>query len=232
VAGALLALVVFLYLQLSAYSLTGVETLTVAGQVLPASTGYLLLALLALILLVGVGAAVSTLRGPDVLAAGIWVALFLVLGWWGAKSAWGVSHLHDGDPRELMIGQATAPDLRKLVGQVEMLSGNRSGDPHTLAIAVDESLGPAMDWALRAFDKQVSLQLATEAPQVALIETQPDDTGPGFADASYQGQVFPYQISWQPAGLSGQALVRWLLYGAGTEPVRDRSVTLWVRAAE
>ena len=37
--------------------------------------------------------------------------------------------------------------------------------------------------------------------------------------ASYQGEVLPYQVSWKPAGLSGQALVRWLLYGAGTEPL-------------
>ena len=233
VAGAIVGLVVFLYLQLSAYSLTGAETVAVAGRAIPASTGYLLLALLALVLLIGVGAAVSTLRGPEVLAAGGWLALLLVLGWWGVKAAWGVSHLHPGDPRELMVGQTTAPDLRKLVGQLEMLSQNRAGDAHTLPVAVDGSLGPAMDWALREFDKQVVLEALSGPPDLALTETLgEDDPGPRVAGASYQGEVFPFQVSWQPANLSGQALVRWLLYGGGTDPVRDRQVTLWVRISD
>ena len=232
VAGVLAALAVFVYLQLSAYSLSGAETVSVVGQTLPASTGYLLLALLALVLLVGVGAAASALRGPEVLAAGSCLALLLVLGWWGVRSAWGVSHLHAGDPRELMVGQTTAPDLRKLAGQVEMLSLNKAGDPHTLAIAVDEGLGPAMEWALREFHKQVPLQAALQPPQVALIGTLEEDPGPGFEGASYQGEVFPYQVTWRPENLSGQALVSWLLYGTGSQPVRGRAVTLWVRVGE
>jgi hypothetical protein len=161
------------------------------------------------------------------------LALLLVLGWWGVKSAWGVSHLHSGDPRELMIGQTTAPDLRKLVGQVEMLSLNRAGDLHTLPVAVDGSLGPAMDWALREFDRQAVLETLSGPPEVALTETLgEDDPGPGVVGASYQGEVFPFQVSWQPADLSGRGLVRWLLYGTGTDPVRDREVTLWVRISD
>ena len=89
-----------------------------------------------------------------------------------------------------------------------------------------------MEWALREFHKQVSLQAALEPPQVALIETQEEDPGPGFVGASYQGEVFPYQVSWRPESLSGQALVSWLLYGTGSQPVRDRAVTLWVRVGE
>ncbi|HNS51014.1 MAG TPA: hypothetical protein PKO09_07510 [Anaerolineae bacterium] len=231
VAGALVALSVFVYLQLSAYSLTGAETVSVVGRALPASTGYLLLALLALVLVVGVAASASALRGPEVLAAGGCLALLLVLGWWGLRSAWGLSHLHSGDPRELMVGQTVAPDVQKLVAQVEMLSLNKTGDPHALAPAVDEDLGPAIEWALRDF-KQGPLHAAIEPPLVALTESQEQDGGPGFEGASYQGAVFPYQVSWRPHGLSGQALVSWLLYGAGSQPVRDRSITLWVRTGE
>ena len=131
-------------------------------------------------------------------------------------------------------------DIRKEGGEekrdgrpVAVSEENRAGDPHTLPVAVEGSLGPAMDWALREFDKQVVLEVLSGPPDVALTETLgEDDPGPGVAGASYQGEVFPFQVSWQPANLSGQALVRWLLYGAGTDPVRDRQVTLWVRMSD
>jgi uncharacterized protein (TIGR03663 family) len=229
-AGLMLVLAVFGYLQLSAFSLSGVQAITIAGRALPMSTGYLLLALLTLALLVAVAAAASTWRGSGVVVAGVWLALVVGLGLWGVKSAWGVSHLHAGDPRELMIGQTTAPDVRTLVKQVEQLSLNRAGDAHTLPIAVDGGLGPAMEWALRDLEKQEALQLPSSPPttKVVLAETQ---TGMAIGE-EYQGEVFPLQISWQPSGLSGQALVRWLLFGKGGEPVRDKEVTLWVRVGD
>jgi uncharacterized protein (TIGR03663 family) len=227
VAAALLGLAVFLYLQITAYSLSGAGTVEVAGTSMPASTGYLLLALLALALLIGLGAAVWATRGRSVLVAGGWLALLIGLGMWSFKAAWGAGHLHAGDPRELMIGQATAPEVRTLVGSLEQLSLNKSGDPHTLPVAVAPGLGPALEWALREFEQQTVLEIGSSPPEAAVVVTQmQEDLAIGEA---YQGERFPLRISWQPSELGAQGLVRWVLYGAGSEPAPDRQVTLWVR---
>ena len=49
---------------------------------------------------------------------------------------------------------------------------------------------------------------------------------------TFRGQGFPLRAHWLPWGLSGQKLVRWLLFTEGSEPAIDQEVVLWVTAGQ
>ena len=112
------------------------------------------------------------------------------------------------------------------VDQLEELSRNRSGDVHTLEVTVDAATGPVVGWYLR------------ELVRLDVVEglSQPPDSGAAVTLAradlpigeAFRGQGYPLRWHWLPWGLGGQDLVRWLLFGEGSQPVIDQEVVLWV----
>ena len=226
-AAAALGLLVFFYLQMTAYGLASpASTVPIGKMMVPTTATYLLLASLALLLLVGMGAVAWFWRGPELLVGGGWLAALLVLGLFGFKAMWGVNFAHAGDPRELMIGQTTTPEVRLLVDRLEALSLDKAGDAHTLPVTVDAATGPVVAWYLRAFDQQTVVESLANPPEtVAAVTLAQQDLPIGEV---FRGQGFPLRAYWQPWNLWGQGLVRWLLFTGDGQPIVDQEVVLWV----
>jgi uncharacterized protein (TIGR03663 family) len=170
-----LGFAVFLYLQLAAFArASSSATISVLGMTVYETFTYLLLALVALVLVIGLGVAAWAWRGRQVVVAAAWLGAITLLSLFTVKVAWGANF--DPDPRELLVGQSTAPAMHLLVDRLEELSRNRSGDPHTLAVTVDAATGPVVGWYLREF------------AHLEVVEglSRPPDTRAAV------GRVFPY----------------------------------------
>lgn len=227
VAAGTLGLGIFFYLQVAAYALAdGFSTVDVAGITLQTSTTYLLLALVAVILLIGLGVVVWIWRGGTTLAGGWWVAAVIALGLFSLKAMWGLSFTHATDPRELMIGQGAAPEVRELVERVEALSLDRTGDLHTLRLTVEKDTGPVVAWYLREFKHITVVENLSGPPITSTAVTLARQDLP--IGETYRGRGFPLRSHWWPWGLWNQPLVRWLLFSEGSQPVVDQEVVLWI----
>jgi hypothetical protein len=224
-----LGLAVFFYLQLAAFArASSSATVEVLGMTVYTTSTYLFLALVALVLAIGLGAAAWIWRGPQVVAAVAWLAAVTILSLFTVKATWRANF--DPDPRDLLVGQSTAPGVGLLVGQLEELSQNRSGDVHTLEVTVDAATGPVVRWYLRDFKR------------LDIVDglSQPPDTGAAVTLASsdlplgeeFRGQGYPLRWHWLPWGLWGQDLIRWLLFGEGSLPTIDQEVVLWVSGTQ
>jgi hypothetical protein len=220
-------LLAFLYLQLASYGLTNNSTVsTVAGITFYSSVSYLLLGLLVLLLLGGLVVVALIWRGGDLVLAGGWLTVLIVLGLLGFRSMWGLDFTHASDARELMLLQATAPDVRLLVERLESLSREIQGDAHTLALTTDAKTGPVVAWYLRDFDRQIIVDdLDTPPNTLAAVTLAAQDLPIG---ETYRGQGFPLRTHWLPWGLWEQGLARWILFTEGSLPVVDQEVVLWV----
>jgi uncharacterized protein (TIGR03663 family) len=226
---ALVALVVgiFLYLQLAAFArAASATTVSIAGINMYASSTYLLLATVAIVLLVGLGAVAWLWRGPQLVLAGGWLAVVLILGLFGVKAMWSASFAHTSDARELIIMETTVPDVHLLVERLEALSLQKAGAAHELPFTLDAATGPVVAWYLRDFGQQVVVEGLSDPPDtIAAVTLAAQDLPIG---ETFRGQGFPLRTHWLPWGLRGQALVRWLLFNQGSLPVVDQEVVLWV----
>jgi uncharacterized protein (TIGR03663 family) len=222
---------VFFYLQLAAYSqASGAETVSVVGMTLNATSTYLLLGLVALLLVIGLGALAWIWRGRRLVLASGSLTVVVILGLFAFKAMWGLNFAHAADPRELMVLHTTAWEVRLLVDQLEELSRNQQGDAHTLPITVDTTTGPVVAWYLRDFEKQVMVEGLSDPPDtMAAITLAMADPRIG---ESFRGQGFPLRKYWLPWGLWGQDLIRWLLFTEAAQPVVDHEVVLWVKSGE
>lgn len=232
IAAVVLGLAAFGYLQLAAYGLaTGGVTVDIGGTPLLVSTGHLLLMLVAVVLLVGVGAAAWYARGSELVAAGGWLALTVLLVAAGVRATWGANFVRPSDPRELIQVRPTASDVRRLAHEVETLSQTRTGDAYALPVVVESDTGPVVAWYLRAFTHQEvvdSLAGAVSGEELqAAVTLAAQDLPLG---ESFRGQGFPLRTAWQPWDLGAQAFIRWLMFAETLPPAVERQVVLWTEA--
>ncbi len=227
VAAVALGIAIFFYLQLAAYGQSsGAGTVSFAGISLYASSTYLIMLAVALVLLVGLGAVAWIWRGPGAVISGGWLLVVSVLAFYGFKVMWGVNFARANDARELMILQATAPEVRDFVDHLEALSLASSGDAHTLSFTLDASTDPVVAWYLRGFKNALVVEgLPTPPETIAIVTLAAQDLPIGEA---FRGQGYPLRTHWLPWGLWGQGFVRWLLFNEGDLPVVDQEVVLWV----
>lgn len=224
-----LGFAVFLYLQLAAFArASSSATVSVLGMTVYTTSTYLLLALVALVLVIGLGAAAWIWRGPRVVAAAAWLAAVIILSLFTVKGAW---HANFGaDPRELLVGQSTAPGVALFVDQLEELSQSRSGDVHTLEVTVDAATGPVVGWYLRDFTRLDIVEGLSGPPATGVAVTLATADLP--IGEAFRGQGYPLRWHWLPWGLWGQDLMRWLLFGEGSLPTIDQEVVLWVSGTQ
>lgn len=228
VAGGILALLVFFYLQITGYGEADPNAIATAiGIGIKFTTSYLLLAGVALLLVAGLVTAVWAWRGRESAVMGSWLALVLTLGLFGFKAFWGLNFAHASDPRELILSEATAPDVRELVDNLERLSLEKAGDIHTLPITLDGATGPVLDWYLREFRYQSTVEGLTDVPATLAAVTLAMENPP--IGETFRGRGFPLRWTWKPEGMGGQDLVRWLLFTDGTLPTANQEVVLWVQ---
>ena len=218
---------IFLYLQIVAYvqSSTG-STVSFAGITLLASSTYLILAGVGLLLLIVLGVAAWIWRGPHLLLSGGWLAVLLLLSLWGFRAMWSLNFARASDARELMIVRTTAPDVRLFAERLGALSLDRAGDSTTLPITVDAATGPVVAWYLRDFQQQMVVEdLFTQPDTVAAVSLAAQDLPIG---ETFRGQSFPLRKQWLPWGLGARDVVRWLLFAEVSLPAVEQEVVLWV----
>ncbi len=227
IAAGALGLGVFFYLQMAAYALADdFSTVSVARIILRTSTTYLLLGLVAVVLLIGLGVAARIWRGGTIVMGGGWLAAVVALGLFSLRAMWGLSFAHGTDPRELMIGQGTAPEVRVFAERVEALSLAKSLDAHTLPLTVDEATGPVVAWYLREFENLTVVESLSAPPSTEVAVTLARQDLP--IGETYRGRGFALRSHWWPWGLWNQPLVRWLLFTEGSQPIVDQEVVLWI----
>lgn len=217
---------IFIYLQVTAYSKASPSATVMVGDIaLYTTTTYWVLAVVGLGLVVALGALAWIWQGRALLLAAGWLVAVVSLGLFGVQAMWGVNVDHAADARELMLLQSTAPDVKAFVAGVEELSWTQAGDAHTLPITVSADTGPVVAWYLREFPLSFVQSLADPPDTVAAVTLAAQDLPIG---ETFRGQGYPLRTHWLPWGVWGQALIRWLLFTEGPLPIVDQEVVLWV----
>jgi len=96
--------------------------------------------------------ALTTLGTARARNLGLFFALAL-LSAWTFRQAMMLNFTDDGayNPQEWIVTRAASPNVRDLVRDLESQSRWRANDTHAIAVQVDSSLGPMVQWNLREF---------------------------------------------------------------------------------
>lgn len=203
--------VAFVWLNLLAYSLGG-ETL----RLWLAAGGFVLIGALFVLMAVWVNLA-SALRtaGAVLLVALVFISF---------RSAWQLNYDNAANPREPLVVAPTDPDVRYMSDFLRPVSENRINQPDLLPVAVQQNLGPVPLWYLRDF-RQVSRTAGSSPEQPVAVLLSPSEPPP----TGWTGQQIRLGERWDWPGLSGQSLVRWLIYRKASNTTTPIDAILYLR---
>ncbi len=224
-----LALSIFLYLVLAEFATRG--SVLAAELLAPLlgiaqgniSPGLNNLAVGAVILLV-IGAigvlTVSTVGWERGKGVGLALVLTLFAAWTIRQTSL-VNFSEQLNVQEWLVQQATSPNVRDLVSDLEDISRWRADDSHTLTIVADDSLGPVVEWYLRSFVNARFEPRPTITPgvQALLLPANTPVNSSGLIHQDYHVET--------ARGPGGMSFLQWLLFrqGAGVEAT---DVVLWI----
>ena len=160
------------------------------------------------------------------LRAGGLVVLLSLVALTVSISCW-LNYRRDSDPHEIMTVSPTSRHVFDLVETLHVVS-SREGDSRAIGMTVHQGVGPALAWYLRDFENVnlvAELSSSIDTPVVIAPAGEREPT----LGAQYSGQDFVLTSSWEPQGLSGANLMRWLFYRRSSTPVQTESVVLWVK---
>lgn len=201
----------FVWLNLLAYSLGG-ETL----RLWLAAGGIVLVGALFVLMTVWVTLGAALRTAGAVLA----IALLFI----SIRTAWQLNYDNMADAREPLVVVPTDPDVRYMADFLRPVSENRVNHPDLLPIAVQRDLGPVPLWYLRDFT-QVSLTAGSSPDQPVAILLKPSEPPP----AGWTGQRIRLGERWDWPGLSGQSLVRWLLFRKASNTTMPVDAVLYLK---
>ena len=221
----LLALWVYFYLMLSHHAATG-------------NDADLLLAFLAVGLQLLLASLFAMATRTDIalhaLAAGAGLALLVAT----VSTGWGVAHVRPSDPRELLLGQTTAIEVRDLVATLGDLSWRETGIGTTLEYVLETEPDSVLAWYMRDFRSgrmvEALQQEALEEPRPVLVTERRDLD---LHEAAYVGQDFVLRRTWDVGTIACpsvwpprcQDAVRWLLFrGTAAMPEMDEWAVVWL----
>jgi uncharacterized protein (TIGR03663 family) len=158
------------------------------------------------------------------------VTLFVVLAVISFSSAWHLTQVRPGNPRELLWGPtATPPDVRAMREAIEAASRRRTGfiDQAQVAVTLPQD-DPLLRWYLRDFKKaQYNAVVSDLAP---VIVAPLGSTFPPFVTDAYAGKQFVTQTVWEPAQLTNNGFLRWWLYReSDSPPLPAQTYVVWVK---
>jgi uncharacterized protein (TIGR03663 family) len=203
------ALWVYLYLRFSSYGLKG-DPLDLVVGIIASVSPLLLLALAALVFALISGddrvVAAEIIRGARSALRGVIVSTGIVLLAATFSVGWGVMQVRPADPRELLVYEPTAPDVRDLVQALRDLSWRETGLPTTLEFTYEAQPDSVLTWYLRDFTaarRVDSLQGLEVGEQGTVIVTLDREWVPGLREGvDLVGQDFVLRRSWNLSQIS------------------------------
>jgi len=163
------------------------------------------------------------------------------------SAGWGVAYVRPADPRELLVREPAAVEVRDLVQTLRTLSWRETGIPTRLPFTLETGPDSVLAWYLRDFSaaRRVESLAGLDAEEIGplLVSPRRDWT---LAGVEYAGQNFALRRFWDPAEIRCvwqwplevsavepphcSAAVGWLLRRrTPTSPVVDQSAVLWLR---
>ncbi len=221
------ALAGFLFLVIAEFALRGgvaigdvvAADFGVAGNAVVGFNLAIIAALIVVALLAIAFLGITTLGAGRTRNIGVVFAL-IVFCLWTFRQSMMLNFTLAPNVQEWLQPSAAAPNLRDLVADIEDASRWRANDTHSIAIAVDDSLGAQVEWYLRDFRSArfVSPPTTAEGAQALLL---PSDT-PG--PAGWIGQHYDLEFT---RGADRGSLLSWLIY-RDVGSVDSREAVLWL----
>jgi uncharacterized protein (TIGR03663 family) len=221
---------VHLYLMLGRYAVSG-RSEDLALALLTAALQVLLVMMFALAM-----RADAALRALGVGTGVVCLAATISAGW-------GSAYARPADPRELLVNEPTAVEVRDLVETLRDLSWRETGLPTTLPFTFEAAPDSVLAWYLRDFSaarRVEDLEGEVGSPEgevgSVLVTAWGDLGGPEGAD--FVGQDFALARSWSPLEIGCtwewppqcSVGVKWLLFrSTPVAPVVDQRAVLWLR---
>ncbi|MFQ6101721.1 MAG: hypothetical protein ACE5OS_10885 [Anaerolineae bacterium] len=173
----------------------------------------------------------AALRGVVVGTGILLLALTLSAGW-------RVAYVRPADPREPLVREPTAVEVRDLVRTLRDLSWHETGIPTVLPFTFEAAPDSVLAWYLRDFSAARRVESVEEAEETdrVLVTSRRDLELTG--DVAFAGQDFALRRSWNLAEIGCtwewpphcNAAVKWLLLRrAPSLPVADQWAVLWLR---
>ena len=180
----------------------------------------------------------TALRG---IAVSTGVALLAVT----LSAGWNLAHVRPSDPRELLVRQPTAVEVRDLVQTLRDLSWRETGMPTSRPFTLEAAPDSVLAWYLRDFSAARRVERLSDFGG-ALVTWhrghEPDRPAPALPDGvEYVGQSFALRRSWDAREIACvwewpprcQTAVGWLLLRrTPSAPVTDEWAAFWLPAME
>lgn len=195
----------------------------------------LITVVLQMLLSLSFGLALGADRTVRTMAAGTGIVLVMLT----VAAGWRVAYRHPTDPREPLLSEPTAVNVRDLVQTLRELSWRETGLPTTLAFTVVAPQDSVLSWYLRDFTMARHFErpsgLTSEDLGPIVVTSGRDETLVAAAQRPYAGQDFPVSRQWTPRELGCRfwrpgchAAVDWFLFREGVPlPEADQWAALW-----
>jgi uncharacterized protein (TIGR03663 family) len=219
--------------------LWGYFYLTLMRYANTADSSDLLLALLVGLMQVLLAALFALATQPSRAAIAFAAATGLVLLVVTVSAGWGVAFVRATDPREPLLAQPTADEVRDLQHTLRELSWAETGLPSTLRLALEEPSSPVLRWYLRDFAGLESYVPGSGAVLPEVIVTARRELL--LTDSRYIGQDFALARRWDPRTVECawawpphcEAAARWWLLRRTPEPPEvSQWAVVWVQASD
>jgi uncharacterized protein (TIGR03663 family) len=200
---------VYLYLRFSRYGLLGNPLDLVVG-IIALISPLLLLAFAALgfALVAGDGRMVTEemIRGARNALHGAVASATLALLATTFSVGWGIAQVRPVDPRELLVYEPTAPEVRDLVQTLRDLSWRETGFPTTMPFTFEAAPDSVLAWYLRDFSAARRVEdlseVSGEAYGTAVVTLDRQWTPAPQGETGWVGQDFVLGRSWRLSRLS------------------------------
>jgi hypothetical protein len=214
---------------------------------------YLTLAIATILLLMILAAGMGFVQGRQVAGRGVAASLSLALLVYTIAASWGVNQNRPADPSELLVTQATAPEVRLLKQTLARISTERTSDAHAIDVSIVGE-DPVLAWELRDYPYARFVEadggsIPSARPEGWLEDSAviaPKELAMLPLGTNYRGQSFRLYSWWQdrdlpcgwylpPTGfdqarqLDCDGLIQWLLYRRIPSDVSQEEVVLWIQ---
>lgn len=168
--------------------------------------------------------------GSGVAWRGLGAVLLVTTACLSGGMAWRLSYGPPaGLPFQTPVALPPSVSLPIMLNDISRASMERTGDTHTISIAVVNLDEPLLRWYLRRYNRVRYVRDFASAEDAAVILARPDAGQP--VSGAYAGQEFSLVSYWRPSLLEGKQAAQWYLYRTvPTHIPGSDQVVMWLRA--